>query len=49
MEMFVMRFSTAHSKGNVFDVRLVLAHGKGDNKLTGLTAGREKNICCAPT
>jgi hypothetical protein len=29
--MFVVRFPTTHGKGNIFAVRLVLAHGK-DNE-----------------
>jgi hypothetical protein len=45
--MFVVCFPIAHDKGNVFAVRLVLAHGKDNEHLMGVTSDG-KNVCRAP-
>jgi hypothetical protein len=37
---FVVRFPTTHDKGNVFAVRLVLAHGKGNEQVNGANVGQ---------
>jgi hypothetical protein len=34
--MFVVRYSAAHGKGNVFTVRLTLTHGEGDEQPNGV-------------
>jgi hypothetical protein len=46
--LFVVRFSTAHGKWNVFAMRLVLAHGKEDEQTNGVNGPWKKNICRAP-
>jgi hypothetical protein len=49
--MFAVCFPTTYGKGKVFVVRLVLAHGKGNeqaNSCKGVTSGGEKNVCRAP-
>jgi hypothetical protein len=40
--MFVLRFPTAHNKGNVFAVRLLLAHSKDNEQSNGVTSGWKK-------
>jgi hypothetical protein len=37
--MFAVHFPKAHGKGNVFVVRLVLAHGKGKARANGCKQG----------
>jgi hypothetical protein len=46
--MFAVRFWTAHGKGNGFDVRLTLTHGKGDEQPNGVNVPLGKNVCRAP-
>jgi hypothetical protein len=40
--MFVLRFPTAHNKGNVFAVRLLLVHSKDNEQSNGVTSGWKK-------
>jgi hypothetical protein len=45
--LFVVRFSTAHGKWNVFAMRLVLAHGKEDEQTNGVNGPWKKYLPCA--
>jgi hypothetical protein len=43
--MFVVRYSAAHGKGNLFTVRLTLTHGEGDEQPNGVNVRWGKNVC----